>query len=160
MMADTMQCFFFGTSFGQQVAGHQFGLAGFAIPDLGVIFRSRWTGTLYECQYAGLLSLLQFAESNQKSLGQFQLEVLSDSAIVVYQIAHKKFISKELEPFYNCAMNFKKKVDYRISWVPRHENVAIAGMASTPPLNPDIKIDFEINGLNDNSSGSISLSGR
>lgn len=142
-MAETMQAYFFGTSFGETVDGNPVGLAGFAIPDLGVISRSRATGGIYECQYAALLSLLKFIETNKKYLKEFEFEVLTDSALLVYQISHKKFISSDLTPLYNHAIDYKNRVIFRINWVPRDENIAITGLVDTPPLKTDVDLKFQ-----------------
>jgi hypothetical protein len=143
-MAETIQAYFFGISYGEVVNGKQIGLAGFAIPDLGIVFRSRFNGSIHECQYAGLLSLLEFIQSNKKNLSAYKFEILSDSALVVHQIAHRKFISRELTPYFETAIGYKGKIDFRVTWVPREENVAITGMAATPPYKPDLKLNFEL----------------
>jgi hypothetical protein len=140
-MAESIQAFFFGTSFGEQVDGSLVGLSGFAIPDLGIVYRSRHTGSIYECQYQGLLALLKFIENNRKQLDGYEFEVLSDSALVIYQISHSKLITKELAPYYNTAINYKSKVNYRVSWVPRQENIAITGLDETPPFQANISFD-------------------
>ena len=147
-MAETIRAYFFGISYGEIVNGKETGLAGFAIPDLGIIFRSRFKGNIHECQYAGLLSLLDFIENNKKNLSAYKFEILSDSALVVHQIAHRKFISKELTPYFETAIGYKGKIDYRVTWVPREENIAITGMDSTPSYKADLKLNFEIGSRN------------
>jgi len=144
IMAETLQAYFFGTSFGETVKGQPVGLTGFAIPDLGIVFRSRWTGTIHECQYAGLLALLKFINTNKKHLKEFDFQILSDSSLVIYQIAHKKFISPDLLPYYNAAIDYKRKVSYKVSWVPREENIAITGLIDTPPLEPEIALNLKL----------------
>ena len=143
-MANSTQAFFFGTSFGAQVNGKNTGLYGFAIPDLGILYRSRHSGSIYECQYAGLLALLKFIESNRKKLDDYQFEILSDSALIVYQISHRKIITAGLTPYYNAAIEYKNKVDYRISWVPREQNIAITGMDAVPPFMADLDLKLDI----------------
>jgi hypothetical protein len=143
-MAESIQAYFFGTSFGEQVDGKNAGLYGFAVPDLGVVFRSRHSGSIYECQYAGLLALLKFLESNRKELNEYRFEVLSDSPLIVYQISHRKIITAELTPYYNAAIDYKCRIDYRISWVPREENIAITGMNEIPPFRPDLELKLDI----------------
>jgi hypothetical protein len=142
-MAETMQAYFFGTSFGEKQDGKEVGLAGFAIPDLGVIYRTRCSGGVYECQYAALLSLLKFIETNKKYLNEFEFEILTDGALVVYQISHRKFISANLVAFYNSAIDLKRKVNYRVSWVPRNENVAIVGLSNVPPAKSDVGMSLQ-----------------
>jgi hypothetical protein len=141
-MAETIQAYFFGTSFNEHENGKPVGLAGYAVPDLGIIFRSRYQGSIHECQYAGLLALLKFIDLNKKSFKGVEFEILSDSALLVYQISHCKFISRELAPYYDTAIDYKRKVSYRVSWVPREQNIAIMGMTGEPAISPDFDIDF------------------
>ncbi len=159
-MQDLIQCFFFGIKYDKNNDIKSKGLIGFAIPDLGIIFRSQWNGTLYEIQYAALLSLLKFIESNKKTLAGVQFEILSDSAVVVYQIANKRSISHSLMPFYNTVISYKSKISYRVSWVPYHENIAIVGLPDTPPLKPDFNFNFgngEMSKLKELGQGHIDL---
>lgn len=143
-MADKIQCYFFGTSYGEQVAGQPMGLSGFAIPDIGILYRSRYAGSLYECQYAGFLALLKFIDENRKSFGDCQFEILTDSAIIVYQVAHKKFISTDLQKYYRAVMAYRGKIDFLLSWVPRSENPAITGLGNLVSYKSDVDINFEI----------------
>ncbi len=156
-MTEIIQAFFFGTSFGERIDGRPVGLTGFAIPDLGVVFRTRHSGSLHECQYVGLLALLKFINDNQKQLGNYQFEILSDSTLVVYQISHRKFFTSELAPFYAAAIDYKGKINYKISWVPRQENIAITGLCETPPLKSDLDLKLDINYPDDRSSDRLSI---
>lgn len=141
-MADSIQAYFFGASFNERENGELVGLAGFSIPDLGIIYRNRQKGGVYECQYTGLLSLLEFIELNGKNFAGMTFDILTDSALIVYQIQHRKIISPGLTPLYNAAMEYKRKIDYHISWIPRNENVALIGLTDTPALKPDMDIEF------------------
>jgi hypothetical protein len=156
-MTEIIQAFFFGTSFGERINGKPVGLTGFAIPDLGVVFRTRHSGSLHECQYIGLLALLKFINDNQKQLCNYQFEILSDSTLVVYQISHRKFFTSELAPFYAAAIDYKSKINYKISWVPRQENIAITGLCETPPLKSDLDLKLDMNSPDDRSSDRLSI---
>ena len=81
-----MQCFFHGLTINNDPLAKSEGTVSFAVPDIGVIFRSRWRGSLYECQYAALLSLLRFIENNDKLFKGHGLEIFSDAPVVVYQL--------------------------------------------------------------------------
>ncbi len=142
-MSDSIQAYFFGTAYNEYENGMPVGLAGYAIPDLGIVFRGRHEGTIHECQYAGLLGLLNFIDLNKKSFKGMEFEVFSDCALIIYQISHRRFISRDLALLYGAAMEFKKKVCYKVSWVPREENVALVGMAGEPAVHPDFDIDFK-----------------
>ena len=142
-LSGPLHCFFFGISFNGDSLEKNGGLFGFAIPDLGISFRSKFAGTLFECQYEGLLALLKFIEENREAFKDLELELFSDSAIVNYQINHHKSISSDLKKYYDAAIRYRAKIQYKVSWIPRHENVAITGLFEMPPVAADIRIKFD-----------------
>jgi hypothetical protein len=145
-----LPCYFFGISFDGEGIEKNGGLFGFAIPDLGISFRSRSAGTLFECQYEGLLALLKFIEENREAFKDTEIEAFSDSAIVNYQINHHRFISPDLRKYYNAAIRYRTRIKYKVSWIPRHENVSFAGLFDMPPVAADIRIDFDKKNLDGN----------
>ncbi len=144
-----MKCYFNGSVSGEDQLATQAGTVSFAIPDIGVIFRSRWTGNLIECQYAALLSLLQFIETNKKAFKGKEIEIHSDASIVVYQLTKDSFILKSIEPYYRLVQTYKNKFAFDLRWVPEKENPALTGMIGTPPMKPSIDIQFEMNDKSD-----------
>ena len=138
-----LPCYFFGISFSGNGLEKDGGLFGYAIPDLGISFRSRFAGTLFQCQYEGLLALLKFIEENREAFKDLEIDVFSDSAIVNYQINHHKFISSDLKKYYDAAIRYKARIRYKMSWIPRHENVAITGLFEMPPVAADIRIEYD-----------------
>jgi hypothetical protein len=141
---ESLRCYFFGRSFSKDKLSKSNGLAGFAIPDLGIVFRSRFKGTLFECQYAGLLALLRFIAANKKSFKGIRFEILSDSAVVVYQITQKKFISEELLSSFRAVSEFRRKIPFKISWVPTEENISVSGLTEMPSIQPGAELNLEI----------------
>lgn len=141
---EKLQCYFFGRTFSDDKLERSSGLAGFAIPDLGIVFRSKFKGTLFECQYAGLLALLRFIDSNAKSFKGVLFEILSDSAVVIYQVTQKKFISQELISMYRKVSDFQNKIPFKVSWIPREENISITGLSEMPSISSETELDLEI----------------
>lgn len=140
---DVFGCYFFGMSFGDKDDPISYGLSGFAIPDLGILYKDSCRGTLYECQYRGLLTLLNFIENNKKNFRGFEIEIYSDAAVVVYQLLHHKCISAGLKKYYDAAMACRSKISFSINWVPSKENPSRSGILETPPLRSDIEIRFD-----------------
>ena len=139
-----MKCYFHGSVNGEDQLCHQLGTVSFAIPDLGIIFRSRWTGNLIECQYAALLSLLQFLEKNRKLLKDNKAEILSDASVVVYQLTKDDFIYKSIESYYRLVQTYKSKFAFKVHWIPEKENTAFYGLVDTPPMKPSVEIHYDI----------------
>jgi hypothetical protein len=141
---EVLRCYFFGRVFSKDKMSKSRGLAGFAIPDLGIIYRSKFNGTLFECQYAGLLGLLRFIETNKKSFKGIRFEILSDSAVVVYQVTQKKYVSEDLISSFRTVIGFQKKIPFKISWVPIEENISITGLAEMPSISSETDLNLEI----------------
>ena len=141
---EKLRCYFFGRIFSTDENGQPVGLAGFAIPDLGIIYRSRLRGSLFECQYRGLLALLKFIETNKKNFRGISFEILSDSAVVIYQVTHKKFVSRELQSYYQSVLGYQDRIPFKVSWVPSQENIAVTGLVDMPSYKDDSDLNLEI----------------
>jgi hypothetical protein len=140
---DTLRCYFFGISLKGKSDGETDGLCGFAIPDLGILYKDRIDGSLFECQYRGLLELLRFIDSNIKSLKELDFEIFTDAAVVVYQLNNVRAVSHGLRGLNEAALRYKSRLKYRISWIPHGENEALRGMLETPAMKPEIEIKFD-----------------
>jgi hypothetical protein len=139
-----MKCYFHGSVNGEDALLQQMGTVSFAIPDFGIIFRSRWVGNLIECQYAALLSLLQFLEKNKELVKDDKVEILSDASVVVYQLSKDAFIYKSVETLYRTVQTYKSKFNFKIHWIPEQDNIAYQGLTGTPPMKPSVKIKYEM----------------
>lgn len=141
---DKIRCYFFGRIFSSDDSRISGGLAGFAIPDLGIIYRSRCQGSLFECQYRGLLALLSFLDTNKKNFKGIVFEILSDSAVVIYQVTHKRFVSRDLMNPHRSVLEFQERIPFKVSWVPAKENISITGLIDMPAYGEDSDLNLEI----------------
>ena len=119
-----MQCFFYGTTRKEEKQTKFNGVVSFSIPDLGIVFRAQIQGTPTECEYASLLALLEFIELNPNFFEKRHIEIYGDSFMVVHQVNLKLICHKELEPYRNMALGYRKKIDYTLNWIPKTENLA------------------------------------
>jgi hypothetical protein len=120
-----MECFFYGTIREIEVKERFNGVLSFAIPDLGFIFRAQFKGTPAECEYASLLALLEFIEQNPNLFKSKRIEIYGDSFTVVHQVNMQMHCTKELEPYRNMALGYKRKIPYVLNWIPKNDNPAI-----------------------------------
>ena len=134
--------YFFGFVFDQDGREGR-GIAGFAFPDLGILFKCIYKKPLYECQYEGLLALLSFTDEYPEIFEDLELEIFTDSVMVNFHMNHDRSMSGELKKYRDKAFNYRKKIKYKIGWVPSHENRAIAGYEDmiTTGRDVDLKID-------------------
>ena len=119
-----MQCFFYATTRREENSAKFNGVLSFAIPDMGIVFRAQYKGTPEECEYASLLALLEFVELNPHLFEKRHIEIYGDSFMVIHQVNMKLVCKKDLEPFRNMALGYKKKIDYTLGWIPKTENLA------------------------------------
>ena len=120
-----MQCFVTGEMFvrpGQPVTA---GVVSFKIPDLDIVFRAQFKGTAQECQFASLLALLEFVDLNPQLFKNKTLELFSDSTMVVRQINNTGLqTTKELAPYREMALSYRRKYPYNLDLVRRGANPA------------------------------------
>jgi hypothetical protein len=118
------------------------GLVSFAIPDLGILFRTSYPGSHYELEYMSLLSLLRFIELNRSAFKNHKIEIFSTSSLLVYQVNQNAFCEKELERYKNLAIAYKNMLNFSLSWIPQSENRAEKGMLDLPPLKNSFKMNL------------------
>ena len=127
-----MQCYFTGEVFvrpGQPITA---GVVSFQIPDLDITFRAQFKGSPQECQYASLLALLEFVVLNPHLFRNKTLELYSDSDLVVSQVnAEEIQLPKQLEPYRNMALTYRRKFPYNLTLIRRGSNPAQNGIPHT-----------------------------
>lgn len=118
-----MECYFSSLSINSDSDRHN-ALLSFTVPDLGIVFRAQFAGNATECEYASLLSLLEFVEINPQLFRNKTVEIFGDSFEVINQVNNKMFCDKQFEPYRNMAVLFKKKIPYVLNYIPAEENPA------------------------------------
>jgi len=119
-----MKCFYQGKQReSESMTGHN-GFVSFAIPDLGINFRAQFNGNQDECDYASLLALLEFMELNPHLFKNKRIEIFGDNYKVVNQVNQQLNPTKDLEPYVNMAVGYKKKIPFTLKWIPVSENPA------------------------------------
>jgi hypothetical protein len=124
-----MQCFFYGTTRNESNQNGHNGVVSFSVPDLGIVFRAQFSGTPVECEYASLLALLEFVELNPHLFQSRTVEIFGDSVVVVSQVNLQMVCNRDLEPYRNMALGYKKKIPYSLNWIPEKENPAQTELA-------------------------------
>jgi hypothetical protein len=151
-----MKCYFHGSA-SKDSSAQKSGLVSFAIPDVGVLFRSTWRGNLYQCQYVSLLFLLKFIEVNPDVFSQVELQLYGDCPLIIQQINDQVYTPKSLEAYRDLSRLYVKKLHFSLRWIPEQQNRATSKAVDMPP-NPSLKgLNFEeLSTL----SGQLGLSGR
>lgn len=117
-------------------------LISFAIPDLGVLFRTHYRCAVDECTYIILLKLLKFIASNPKVFDNQKIEILSHDPGIVYQVNQKKPCDQRLEKLNDLALVYKSKLRYSLNWIPLKENKAEKGLPDRPKIKSEVPLNF------------------
>jgi hypothetical protein len=119
-----MRCYFQGFTREEDVRAQFNGFVSFTIPEIGIKFRGQYNGSSDECEYASLLALLEFIELNAHLFKDRRIEILGNSFKVVSQVNSEMLPPRGLEPFCAMAQSYRKKIPYKLSWIPYNENMA------------------------------------
>jgi hypothetical protein len=139
-----MKCYFYGSNLSSDKLIRQRGVLSFAIPDYGVIFRAQYYGNTYECEYGAALALSRFLQLNRDHFKRVKPKLLTDSAMVVYQIRGRISTPQLLKRPRDLLMFYKHKLGFEIEWIPTTMNRAQMQSSSaainpkTPQFNYDI----------------------
>jgi len=137
-----MKCYVYGSNLTGSITEVGSGIIGFFIPDIGVVYRERFVGNRYECEYESLLALLDFIESNSETIPRNRIEILTDSAVVVYQLNGKMPVNDKLLPRFRRAERLKDKLKFNISWTPTSLNRAASTLPELPTIKAKFNFDF------------------
>ena len=119
-----MKCFYQGYNRAEKSLGGFNGTVSFAIPDIGISFRAQFNGSQVECEYASLLALLEFMELNPHLFKNKRIEVFGNDYKVISQVIQTSKASKELMPYLNMAVVYRRKLSFTLHWIPSDENLA------------------------------------
>jgi len=98
----------------------------FAIPDAGIVFKAPFDAEQkLHTQYASLLTLLEFIELNQKIFKGKELKIFGDNFDLVEQVNQNQACLYEFTELLKKAIDYKKKFNYQIGWVPKGSNPSI-----------------------------------
>ncbi len=125
-----MECYFTTNPIESESGKHK-ALLSFTVPEYGIVFRAQFSGKETECEYASLLSLLEFVEINPQLFKNKTVEIYGDSTVVVNQVNDKMYCNKQLEPFRKMAQLFRKKIPYVLNYIPPKENPAHKDIAAS-----------------------------
>ena len=104
----------------------QAGVVIFHIPDVGIRFKAPFDGIdEYHSDFAALLALLEFIDSNQKFLKSNTFQIFGHNKKLINQINHMEPLPAQFSGLFEKAIDYKKKYRLSLAWVPPERNVAL-----------------------------------
>jgi hypothetical protein len=138
-----IKCYFSAKTPERDKLKKQSGLICFAIPGVGVVYKTKSFGSQYELEYISFLSLLRFIEVNRKAFENQKINIMCSSPLLVYQMNENSGCLSELRQYRHLALVYKQRLNFSLSWVPEAENRAQNGMMDLPPLKVAFDFNFE-----------------
>ena len=137
-----MRCYFWGTNNQPDRNGRGRGVISFAIPDWGLQYRAAQEGTAAECEFAALLALLRFTQSNPRLFEGKTLELFTDAVTLVYQLNRQAAASPAETKLLALVRAVRQRIPFKLAWVPIEQNAAIQGVIDLAPLTMNAPITY------------------
>ena len=120
-----MDCYFASSTLPSEGEPEKNAIVGFHIPDLGIRFKAPFEGVDTDhCDFAALLALLEFIDSNQKYFSKHTYQIFGNNLRVVNQVNRKEPSPPEFAPLIEKAMIYRDKYRFTLEWVSVGDNSA------------------------------------
>lgn len=97
----------------------------FHIPDVGIKFKAPFQGVNTDhCDYASLLALLEFIDTNQKYFSNQTYQIFGNNRVVIDQVNERLNPPPSFSPLIEKARKYREKYRFSLEWVPSWENSA------------------------------------
>ena len=97
----------------------------FHIPDVGIRFKAPFAGVNADhCDFASLLALLEFIDSNQKYFSKGTYQIFGNNRRLIEQVNGRLPAPPTFKPLMEKARKYKDKYGFSLEWIPTDENTA------------------------------------
>lgn len=121
-----MECYYGSIDLPDDNPSGKKSLVLFIIPDLGIRFKAPFNSVDREHgDYASLLALLEFIDSNQKYFSNHTYQLYGTNHQVINQVNHRETVPMMYSPLLEKADAYRKKYRFSLDWVPPRENRAL-----------------------------------
>lgn len=121
-----MDCFFGSYNLPEDNDFSKSGLVVFHIPELGIRFKAPFDGIdEYHTDFAALLALLEFIDSNQKFMKRAAYQIFCDNKSLVNQLNNIEPLPDKFMGLYQKARDYKEKYRFSLNWVKADKNSAL-----------------------------------
>jgi len=120
-----MDCFFGSFQLPLKNDLHKSAVVIFHIPELGIRFKAPFDGVDHDHNdFAALLALLEFIDSNQKYLKSHVYQIYGDNRKLINQLNQMEPIPAKFMNLFEKTHIYKKKYKFSVAWVSHDRNTA------------------------------------
>jgi len=138
-----MKIYFFGKCQAGAADSCGQGIISFLMPDLGVMYRTRYTGRGIDCSFTAAIMAVKFVENNQNLLSKQAIELLTDSAELVEAVNGEAPLAGREKDYRDIILMYMKKYKLKLLWVPCAQNRAAQILPNLPPLRLKVNLNFD-----------------
>ena len=114
--------------------GFTTGMIGFAIPDLGILFRCRTEGNLVDLEFAAFFALLRFIRTRLSQVKIKSVQVLSSLPEFVFSFNGKSPHLANNEERKKLLVEYGKSLGLAVGYIKVINNAALISTADAPSL--------------------------
>lgn len=118
-----MECYFGSVKLPGEKQTDKSAVVLFAIPELGIKFKAPFQGVNHDhTDYASLLALLEFIDSNQKFFSNNTYQIYGNNLKVINQVNEVEIPPLEFSNLLEKAKNYRDKYRFSIEWIAVDQN--------------------------------------
>lgn len=120
-----MECYFGSVELPEDNALSKSAVVTFHIPDLGIKFKAPFDAVdRNHGDYASLLALLEFIDSNQKYFANHTFQIYGNNISVINQINCREDPPPVFSHLFKKAVGYRDRYRFSLEWVPTDDNAA------------------------------------
>jgi hypothetical protein len=120
-----MNCYFGAYKYPEKSQVDKTAVVMFHIPDIGIRFKAPFGAVNDDhSDYASLLALLEFIDSNQKYFSNRAYQIFGTNVHVINQINGREQFPPEFGALVEKARQYREKYRFSLAWIPPKENSA------------------------------------
>ncbi len=121
----SMECYFGSQELPEENQLSKSAVVSFNIPEIGITFKAPFNGVDGDhSDFASLLALLEFIDSNQKYFGKHTYEIFGTNINIVNAVNRRDDVADKFSPLLERALDYRKKYRFSIDWIPSNDNPA------------------------------------
>ncbi len=121
-----MDCYFGSFQLPNKTERQKSSIVIFHIPELGIRFKAPFDGVdEYHNDFAALLALLEFIDSNQKFLKSNAYQIFGDNRKLINQLNLIEPLPAKFTSLFEKTVDYKKKYRFSLAWVSHDHNTAL-----------------------------------
>lgn len=118
-----MNCYFGAYQYSGEEESGKTAVVMFDIPDVGIKFKAPFHAVNDDhSDYASLLALLEFIDSNQKYFTSRAYQIFGNNAHVINQVNGREICPPEFEFLVEKARQYREKYRFSLQWVSSNDN--------------------------------------